>query len=332
MPNLLERGYELIAQTRMRPFHTVSELGAYLKVLQGIRDSLDRFSPTVFERPLGELIQAHGPRRDAPSLTGAQRRRLRRLSREYVRPGVHIADMHEALLRVQQQRTEWQRFVEAGVIPAVPLGLADVHVAWQRVDAELGELDAIVGRTGADRLASLPVAQLVRTLAGLAADSEVFDNLVERATLRTELAALGLEPLLAELSVRHVPEDLVGDELEFAWWQSALEHLLRTDRALLGREHDRGRPARARLPTRRRGACRGIRSSARRPARDPVAHRNRRRRGRGRRPQDARSRTAARRRPIWSRQRPRCCALSRRSGSHRPTTCRRFRTTSRSTS
>ncbi len=234
VPNLLERGYELIAQTRMRPFQTITELGAYLRLLQGIRDSLDHFSPTVFERPLGELIQAHGPRRDAPSLTGSQRRRLRRLSREYVRPGVHIADMYEALLRVQQQRTEWQRFVDAGVIPAVPLGLSDVHVGWQRVDADLGELDAIVGRTGADRLAALPVAQLVRTLAGLAADSDVFDNLVERATLRTELAALGLEPLLAELSVRHVPEDEVGTELEFAWWQSALEHLLRSDRALLG--------------------------------------------------------------------------------------------------
>ena len=33
----------------------------------------------------------------------------------------------------------------------------------------------------------------------------------------------GLEPLLAELSVRHVPEELVGAELEFAWWQSLLE-------------------------------------------------------------------------------------------------------------
>lgn len=234
VPSILERGYELIAQTRMRPFRTVSELGEYLRLLQGIRDSLDKFSPTVFERPLGELIQAHGPRRDAPSLTGPQRRRLRHLSREYVRPGVHLTDMHEALVRVQQQRTEWQRYVEAGVIPAVPLGLADVHVAWQRVDADLAELDAVVGRGGADRLAALPVAQLVRTLAGLAAESDVFDNLVERATLRGELAALGLEPLLAELSVRHVPEDLVGAELEFAWWQSALEHLLRSDRALLG--------------------------------------------------------------------------------------------------
>lgn len=234
VPNLLERGYELIAQTRMHPFRTVAELGVYLRLLQGIRDSLDRFSATVFERPLGELIQAHGPRRDAPEMSGTRRRHLKRLSREYVRPGVHIPDMHEALLRIQQQRIEWQRHVDVGVVPEVPLGLADVHVAWQRVAEDLAQLDGILGRTDAERLAHLPAAELVRTLGSLAAESEVFDNLVERATLRTELAALGLEPLLIELSVRHVPEDRVGAELEFAWWQSAFEHLLRSDRALLG--------------------------------------------------------------------------------------------------
>jgi hypothetical protein len=234
VPRLLERGYELIAQTRMRPFQTVSELGSYLKLLQGIRESLDRFSPSVFERPLGELIDAHSPRRDASAMSGPNRRRLKRLSKEYVRPGVHVPDMYEALVRIQQQRTEWQRVVEAGVTPEVPLGLADVHVAWQRTDALLGELDQILGRQGSERLATLPVQRLVRTLAGLAAESTFFDNLVERAQLRSELARLGLEQLLVELSVRHVPEERVGTELEFVWWQSALEHLLRTDRALLG--------------------------------------------------------------------------------------------------
>ena len=234
VPALLERGYELIAQTRMRPFRTVADLGEYLAVLQGIRDSLDRFSPTVFERPLAELIQAHAPRRDAPTMSGANRRRLKRLSKEYIRPGVHVPDMYEALVRIQQQRTQWQRFVDAGITPEVPLGLADVVSAWQRVDAELAELDTVLGRAGSQALASLPVAALVRTLASLAAESSYFDNLVERATLRTELAELGLEPLLSELSVRHVPEENVGAELEFAWWQSALEHVLRSDRALLG--------------------------------------------------------------------------------------------------
>ncbi|GAA2914072.1 hypothetical protein JOD62_002236 [Microbacterium keratanolyticum] len=232
VPTLLERGYEMVAQTHMRPFSTISELGDYLRLLQGIRDSLDRFSPTVFERPLGELIQAHGSRRDAPNMTGANRRRLRRLAKEYVRPGAHVSDMHEALTRLQMQRTQWQRLVNAGVAPEVPLGLADVQVAWQHVEAQLAELDAALGRR--EPLATLPVARLVRTLAGLAAKSDVFDNLVERAQIRDELAGLGLEPLLVDLSVRHVAEDRVGEELEFAWWQSLLELSLQQNRALLG--------------------------------------------------------------------------------------------------
>lgn len=232
VPSMLERGYEMIGQTRMRPFATLAELGGYMQLLQGIRASLDRFSLTVFERPLDELIQAHGPRRDSTTMSGPQRRRLRQLSREYVRPGMHITDMHEALLRVQHQRAQWERLVDAGVTPEIPLGLDDVATALQRVAADLSELDRALGRT--DALAALPIPVLLRTLAGLAAESDVFDNLVERATLRGELAAMGLEPLLTELSMRHVPEGDVAAEFEFAWWQSALEAMLRSDRALLG--------------------------------------------------------------------------------------------------
>lgn len=232
VPAILERGYELIAQTRMRPFTTVAQLGGYIQVLQGIRASLDRFSMTVFERPLGELIEAHAPRRDAPDMSSAQRRRLKHLSKEYVRPGMHITDMHESLVRVQQQRAQWQQLVEPGVLPEVPIGLDDVATAWQRVNADLAALDQALGRT--QPLASLPIPLLLRTLAGLAAESDVFDNLVERATLRGKLAEWGLDTLLTELSVRHVPDGEVAAEFEFAWWQSALEAMLRTDRALLG--------------------------------------------------------------------------------------------------
>ena len=234
VPLLLERGYELIAQTRMRPFETIDELGDYLLLLRGIRDSLDKFKRSAFERPLGEMITALGGRRDSAEMGGPQRRRLRRLAKEYVRPGVHVPDLHEALERIQEQRTQWQRYVEIGVVPEVPLGLGDVHVAWQRVHEDLDGLDVPLGRQRGERLAALPVAELVRTLAGLAADSDVMDNLQERVALRAELASMGLDPLLTELSVRHVAEDRVAAELEFVWWQSALEAMLRTERALLG--------------------------------------------------------------------------------------------------
>ncbi|MFV0374357.1 AAA family ATPase [Microbacterium sp.] len=232
VPALLERGYDIVAQTRTRPFTSVAELGAYVRLLQSIRASLDKFSITVFERPLAELIDAHGPRRDAPTMSGANRRRLRRLSNEYVRPGMHVADMHESLLRVQEQRSHWQSLVEPGVLPTIPAGLDEVTAAWQRVDGDLRQLDAALGRT--EHLSELPVEELVRTLAGLAAPSDVFDNLVERAALRTQLSELGLQPLLTELSVRHVSEDRAASEFDFVWWQSVLEAMLRSDRALLG--------------------------------------------------------------------------------------------------
>lgn len=232
VPKLLERGYALVAQTRMRPFATVDELGDYLVLLQGLRESLDRFSPTVFERPIDELIDAHAPRRETPHMTGANRRRLRRLARDYVRPGAHVADMREALTRIRSQLSQWQRYVDAGVAPEVPLGLDAVGESWQAVFAQLGDLDTALRRR--EPLATLPVERLLRTLSGLAAQSDVFDNLMERAQLRETLTAQGLEPLLRDLSVRHVPEERVADELEFAWWQSVLEAALQNDRALLG--------------------------------------------------------------------------------------------------
>lgn len=234
LPRLISRGFELIKQTPMRPFASIDELGEYLRLLAEIGESLDRFQLAAFERPLAEVIRAIGPRRDAEGMRAADRNRLRRIARDLVRPGVHVGDVHEGLVRIAKQRAQWQRYVEAGVLPEIPLGIADVQVAWQKVVADLGELDVPLQRTGADRLAAQPIDRLVRTLAALAAESEILDNLIERTQLRADLASQGLEPLLAELSVRHVPADRVATEFEFAWWASALEHMLRGDKRLLG--------------------------------------------------------------------------------------------------
>ena len=36
------------------------------------------------------------------NMAGGNRRRLKKLAKEYIRPGVHISDLHEALMRIQQ--------------------------------------------------------------------------------------------------------------------------------------------------------------------------------------------------------------------------------------
>lgn len=230
IPNLLQRGNELVGGTRMRPFTTISELGVYLRLLVDIRDTLDKFQPVVFDRSLADLIAATSPRKEATHLSSAQRRRLRQLAKEYQRPGVHVADINSALRRIQDQRMLWQRFSTEGITPQVPVGIADVQVMHQRVTQDLAELDRPLRAS----LADLPIAQLLGVMKGLAAESDVLHNLQERSELVGTLAGLELEPLLADLAERHVGEESIAAELELAWWRSALELLLEKERALLG--------------------------------------------------------------------------------------------------
>ena len=235
LPSLLTKAYELVGQTHMRQFTTMSELGSYLRLLLDLRETLDKFLPVVFDRSLTDIIAATGPRRDSAQMTGTSRRRLRSLAKEYVRPGVHIGDINASLRRIQQQRVLWHRFAAAGIPPEVPTGLDDVQVAFQSVNEDLAKLDVPLGLAGTARqLSELPITELIPLLEGLAADSEVLANLQERTALLDTLRELSLDPLLTDLSQRHIPESAVADELELAWWQSVLELMLANDRALLG--------------------------------------------------------------------------------------------------
>ena len=235
LPRLLERANGLIGQTRLRPFETINELGIYLRLLLDIRETLDKFQPGVFDRSLTELIAATASRRESPEMNSASRRRLRKLADEYQRPGVRVNDMNDSLRRIQQQRTLWQRYAAAGVTPEVPVGINDVHVAFQRVSEDLSLLDIPLGTTGTPRvLAGREIGELVSMISGLAAESEVLANLHERTALLATLREHNLDPLMTDLSERHVSEENVAAELELAWWQSVLEIMLTSDRALLG--------------------------------------------------------------------------------------------------
>ncbi|MEO5535714.1 MAG: AAA family ATPase [Pseudolysinimonas sp.] len=239
VPWLLVRAQELIGATRMRPFETIAELGVYLRLLADIRDTLDRFVPAVFDRSLSELVAATAPRREAPEMSASSRRRLMSLAKEYIRPGMHVRDLHASLDAIQRQRILWQRFAAAGVTPEVPAGIAEVQAAWTNVAVDLESLDAPLGRvTRETSLVSLPLHALGEALGGLATESDALLNLQERAELVGILRALDLDDLITDLASRHVPEESVAVELELAWWRSALDSLLANDRALLGAKTD----------------------------------------------------------------------------------------------
>lgn len=234
LPRLVSAANGLIEQTNLRAYENIAELGIYLRLLMGIRDTLDRFTPDVYDRSLSEVIAAHAPR-GGEEMSNANRRRLRKLAREYVRPGVHVSDMYARLVQIQQQRVLWQRYsTVAGARPEVPVGISDVVVAFQSAYQDLDELDRVLGHEhDADRMRNLPLPVLARRTTDLARESEVLQNIQERTAIVERLRAAHLEPLLDDLSARHVPVALVSAELEQAWWQSALERMLQTNQALL---------------------------------------------------------------------------------------------------
>ncbi|MFV0433355.1 MAG: AAA family ATPase, partial [Leucobacter sp.] len=234
LPRLISMANEVIGQTPMRPYETIAELGIYLRLLMGVRDTLDHFTPEVYDRSLTEVIAAHAPRGN-DEMTLANKRRLKKLAREYVRPGVTVGDMYSRLVQIQQQRVLWQRYTTVvGARPDVPLGISDVVVAYQSAYQDLEELDRILGTASdSDRMKNMSLSALASRVSELARESEVLQNIQERTTIVERLRASRLEALLDDLSARHVPAEDVAAELELAWWQSALERMLQTNPALL---------------------------------------------------------------------------------------------------
>jgi hypothetical protein len=234
LPGLIEAGTKLISTTRMRPFQNIAELGVYLHLLIDLRDSLDKFLPMVFDRSISELIAATAPRKDFPEMSGGNRRRLKKLAMEYVRPGVRVGDLNAALIRIQQQRVLWHRYVAEGATPQVPVGIAEVQRLFTQVSQDLAALDQPLGLVSREtQLGSLAIPFLLERITGLAAESDVLHNLQERTALMASLRELDLDPLIDDLARRHVPESAVAGELELSWWKSALETMLEADRALL---------------------------------------------------------------------------------------------------
>ena len=234
LPRLVQLAGDVVSQTSMRPFSSVAELGIYLRLLSGIRETLDRFVPEVFDRSLTEVIAAHAPR-GGEDMTGTNRRRLKKLAREFVRPGVNVTDMYSRLVQIQQQRVLWQRYSEVvGARPEVPVGISDLVVAFQKTYQDLDKLDSVLDpEQQRDRLRNMPLPDLAVLMTELSRESEVLKNIQERTALVERLNRAHLSDLLDDLSVRHVPASEVANELEQAWWQSALEYLLQSNEALL---------------------------------------------------------------------------------------------------
>ena len=210
------------------------EWGEQLDLLVAVRSSLDKFTPDIFDRPVTDLISATAPaswrRERSIEMSSMTRSRLRRVAKEYIRPGVHISDLHASLVDVQEQRTLWTRYATTERHPSVPTGLAEINGFYRGVRIRLEELTRTLrGTPGRPELSAFGLDELEKRLAALAHDRQTLATLPERTLLLEEMREQGLGELLDDLAAREVPAGRVGSELELAWWQSALEAMISGD-------------------------------------------------------------------------------------------------------
>ncbi|MDP4688520.1 MAG: AAA family ATPase, partial [Pontimonas sp.] len=197
VPRLLEKFPPLLEQTPLPSVTTIGQMGVFVHLLMDMRDTLDRFQPSVFDRSLKDLITATGPKELAKTMPRLQRQRLKGLAKEHVRPGVSVPDLHESLVKIQSQRELWNRYVDTGHQPSVPAGLADVHVLVTQIEQDLQELDRVLGRTGkGERLADMPALQMLTLLEELAQESEILQSLERRREVQDHLEQMHLGPLV----------------------------------------------------------------------------------------------------------------------------------------
>ncbi|MCP3424871.1 hypothetical protein NBM05_02205 [Rothia sp. AR01] len=202
-----------------------------ISLLEGMAETLERFTPEVFDGPVTDLIAATASsawrRERGIDMSALQRSKLRRAAKEYIRPQVHLSDVHRCLVTVQEQREARQEWVVDGRPAAVPEGLAELRGTYDRLAAEVSGLAIVMEDSPARRdYFATPIRELQRFLETMAGDPFLLDTLPERERLLGILRGKGLGELLADLERREVPQHGVADELDLAWWQSAFEIML----------------------------------------------------------------------------------------------------------
>ena len=241
VPEFSRVALPVLRESGLNPERTIGSWGRALLLLQELRQTLDVFSPEVFEHSLSDLIAATGTaeyRAQAGRDMGLfERNRLKKAAREFLRPGAQVADMHEGLLAASRQRHELKELAGGDIRPKVPRGIPEAVAEYRALSAELSALVPTLATTpDGGELEDMLVEELEARLQALAEENESLSDLPARTRTDDALRDAGLSELLDDLRDRRVAHEVVGLEFDLALWATILQDLAGAD-ALIG-AHD----------------------------------------------------------------------------------------------
>ncbi len=233
LPILRDHMLKVAEHSEIRLADSYNKWGEQLELLLAVRGSLDKFESDIFDRPVEDLISATASsawrRERGIEMSSMTRSRLRKVAKDYVRPGMHVADLQSALEAVQVQHLAWRHHATSQRHPMVPAGLLDVNAGYQDAGSRIDKLASLLPAAAADKLRDEPVERLLGRMDSLLENKGELDQLPERTLIMEQLAEQGLGELMADFRERNLGAGAVGSELDLAWWQSALEAMISGD-------------------------------------------------------------------------------------------------------
>ncbi len=218
----LARSAGLPAPTNLQQWTSTFDL------LRRVRDTLDVFTPEVYEAPLDDLVRGttKHPRGSGDKLPAMTRSRLRRQARALLRPGTPPPDLAERLAHARAERTEWESLAGRAARPSTPRGWEEAADEYAAIHRDLEWLaGALAGTAHGRDLETTHLDLLLERLVRLDAHT---DRLPVVAAVHADLQPLrdrGLGRLVDDLARRGVQAEHVEAEADLVFWASVHDRL-----------------------------------------------------------------------------------------------------------
>ena len=193
--------------------------------------TLDLFSPQIYDAPLEEMVAATAARDEVGERPGAvTRARLRRQVRQHLRPGTPPADLARRVRLAREERDEWESVAGKAARPAAPEGWEEAVAAHTPIGEDLAWLGQVLeGTATGHELSTCHLDIVLERLVRLDARNDRAGVAAQAHPLLAPLREAGLGELVDDLARRGVPPERVGAEVRFVHRSSVLDHLTSED-------------------------------------------------------------------------------------------------------
>lgn len=228
LPATREQLMVVLRDTGLREPTTLEEWRAIFGLLDGVRATLGVMAPQVFQENLAMLAAATGPSSFGKQLNIKlgyfdRRRAVKQARALWIgQDKPSKARLHEVLVAAWGQLGTWMTLSADQYAPRLPGNLGGAEQAYASLSADLQALGAHLATTGL--MDQSPDALELRAQ-HLVADVVTLQRLPRLHELRTWLHSVGLDGLCAELRANAIPDELVVQVFDDAWYRSIIEHV-----------------------------------------------------------------------------------------------------------